>query len=463
MKSTLVSKDNTSAKLTMEFTAEEFEAAVNNVYKKNRNQFVIDGFRKGKAPRSIIERHYGEGIFFEDAINDLFNENYPNAVSELDIEVIDRPSVDFSEIGKGLPLTMNIDVLTFPVLEVNSEDYFDVEIDQIDSKISDEDVDYEIENLRKKNARMELVDRPVEDGDTILLDYAGTVDGVAFDGGTAERYELKIGSGSFIPGFEDQLVGVSKGEEKDVVVTFPENYQEASLAGKEAVFHCLVHEIKEEQLPELDDEFVKDVSEFDTLDELKEDTRNNLQKERDAWAAGQAKDALVDKIAEKIDYTLPEVMVQDEIDMLLNEYNQQLMGSGLNLDTYMKYLNKTMDDMKQDVRPDAEKRLKGRIVVRSIAEKEGVEIGQEDIDAEIKRMAEMYQMDEESIRRIFGEGLEGQMKKDLIVRKCIDMLYDHAKITKVDPPQPSGDFVMPEDREEAAEAEAEEAEAAEEE
>ena len=267
MKTTLVSKENNEAKLTMDFTAEEFEEEVNKVYRKNRNQFQINGFRKGKAPRSIIERHYGEGIFFEDAINNMFGDHYPGAIEELELEVIDRPQVDFSEIGKGKPVTMTIDVKLFPVVEV--KDYKGIEVEQLKSDASDEDVEKELEKLQKRNARMVVVDRPAKDGDTVLLDYAGFVGDEQFAGGTAERQELKLGSGTFIPGFEEQLIGAVTGEDKDVNVTFPEEYGEKSLAGKDAVFHCKIHEIKEEQVPELDDEFAKDVSEFDTLEELK--------------------------------------------------------------------------------------------------------------------------------------------------------------------------------------------------
>jgi trigger factor len=282
MKTTLVSKENNEVKLTMDFTAEEFEEAVNKVYKKNKGQFAIDGFRKGKAPRSIIERHYGEGVFYEDAINDIFGENYPKAVTELDIEVIDRPDVDFSEIGKGKPFTVTVKVPVFPVVEV--KDYFGVEADQIEQEVEAEEVEKEIEALQKRNGRMVVVERPVQDGDTVLLDYSGFVGDEQFEGGTAERQELKIGSGTFIPGFEEQLIDAKSGDKVDVQVKFPEEYQEPKLAGKDAVFHCLIHEVKEEQLPDLDDEFAKDVSEFDTLEELKEQTKKDLQSSKDSQA-----------------------------------------------------------------------------------------------------------------------------------------------------------------------------------
>ena len=279
MKTTFVSKEKNDVKFTMDFTAEEFDAAVVKAYQASKDQFVIDGFRKGKAPRSIIEKHYGEGIFFEDAINNLFKDGYPGAINELDLEVIDSPAAEFSEIGKGKPMTITITVPVYPVVEV--KDYFGVEVEQVEAKVKPEDVEKEIEGLQKRNARMILADRPVKEGDTVLLDYSGFVGEEQFEGGTAERQELKIGSGMFIPGFEEQLVGATPGEKKDVTVTFPEEYHSEDLAGEEAVFHCLIHEVKEEQLPELDDEFAKDVSEYDTLDELKKETEARLQKYAD--------------------------------------------------------------------------------------------------------------------------------------------------------------------------------------
>ena len=267
MKATFISKENNEVKFTMDFTAEEFEAAVIKAYQASKDQFMIDGFRKGKAPRSIIEKHYGEGIFFEDAINNIFSENYPAAIKELELEVIDSPAADFSEIGKGKPLTITITVPVYPIVEV--KDYKGVEAEQTEETVTAEAVDREIEMLQKRNARMVVAERPVQEGDTVILDYAGFVGDNQFEGGTAERQELKIGSGMFIPGFEEQLVGAEAETDRDVTVTFPEEYHAEDLAGKEAVFHCHIHEIKFEELPELDDEFAKDVSEYDTLDELK--------------------------------------------------------------------------------------------------------------------------------------------------------------------------------------------------
>ena len=433
MKSTLVSKENNEAKLTLEFTAEEFDEAVNKVYRANRNQFSINGFRKGKAPRSIIERHYGEGIFFEDAINNLFNDNYPGTIKELGLEVIDRPNVDFSEIGKGKPLNMDITVVLFPTVEV--KDYKGVAIEQIQSDVTDEDVDREIEKLQDRNSRMAAVEgRPVQDGDVVTLDYAGFVGEEQFEGGTAESQELKIGSGTFIPGFEEQLIGVSAGEKKDVVVTFPEDYHAEELAGKEAVFHCEIHEIKEKQLPELDDEFAKDVSEFDTLDELKAKTREDMEKAREEQAVGACKDALVNKIYEANEIDTPRSLVEEEIDTMANELDQQLRYQGLSLEQYCQFTGKDLAGFREDVREDAEKRAGTRVMLRSIAEAEGIEVTDEDVDKELDTMAEMYRMEKDQIKDALADSMDF-FKRDIIVRKVIDMLYDEAEVSKVAAPK----------------------------
>lgn len=433
MKTTLVSKENNEAKLTMDFTAEEFEEEVNKVYRKNRNQFQINGFRKGKAPRSIIEKHYGEGIFFEDAINNMFGDHYPGAIEELELEVIDRPQVDFSEIGKGKPVTMTIDVKLFPVVEV--KDYKGIEVEQLKSDASDEDVEKELEKLQKRNARMVVVDRPAKDGDTVLLDYSGFVGDEQFAGGTAERQELKLGSGTFISGFEEQLIGAVTGEDKDVNVTFPEEYGEKSLAGKDAVFHCKIHEIKEEQVPELDDEFAKDVSEFDTLEELKAKTKEDLEKAREEQYRNMAKDAVVNQVWENNHIEVPASMVEDEITQMAQELDQQLRYQGLSLEQYCQFTGKDMAGFREDVREDAEKRAGTRIVLRSIGEAENLEVSDDDVNEEMKLVAEQYGMDQDKVQEALADSMD-YFRKDLMVKKVIDMLYDEANVTMVDAPEP---------------------------
>ncbi len=429
MKATLISKENNRAKFTMDFTAEEFEAAVVKAYQDSKDKFNIDGFRKGKAPRSIIEKHFGEGVFFEDAINNLFQTAYPEALNELDLEVIDSPQADFSEIGKGKPLTVTIDVAVYPVVEV--KDYKGIEVEQVDPEVTDEDVDRDIEAMRKRNSRMVVADRPVENGDTVILDYAGFVGDEQFQGGTAENQELKIGSGMFIPGFEEQLIGVKAGESKDVVVTFPEEYQAKELAGKEAVFKCKVHEVKFEELPELDDEFAKDVSEFDTLAELRDDARARILESVKLQCENEAKDKVIAQVYENNKIEAPATMVADEMDRMIQELEQQMRYQGLNIQQYLQFTGSTLDDFRNEIKPEAEKRVATRIVLRSIGEVENVEVTDEDLDKELQRMSEAYNTDPENIKKMLGEENLAFFRKDIALTKVMDMLYNEAKITLV--------------------------------
>lgn len=445
MKTTFLSKENNDVKFTMDFTAEEFEAAVVKAYQASKDQFMIDGFRKGKAPRSIIEKHYGEGIFFEDAINNLFQESYPGAVRELELEVIDSPAAEFSEIGKGKPLTITITVPVYPIIEV--KDYLGVEVEQEEVKVKAEDVDKEIEALQKRNARMVLAERPVREGDTVILDYAGFVGEEQFEGGTAERQELKIGSGMFIPGFEEQLVGVNAGEKKDVVVTFPEEYHADSLAGKEAVFHCEIHEIKEEQLPELDDEFAKDVSEYDTLDELKKATEERLQKYADLQALNAAKDAIIEKVYEANKTDVPRVMVEDEIDRMVQELDQQLRYQGLSLEQYLQFMEKEMAAFREELREEATKKVVTRLVLMSIVEAEKVEVSEEELESELKDMAAVYNTDVEQVRQMIGVENITYFMKDIQLKKVIDLLYEKADVKMVEPKAEEAEAPAEEDKE----------------
>ena len=427
MKSTLVSKENNIAKFTMEITAEEFENAVISVYKEQKGRFAIDGFRKGKAPRSIIEKRYGEGIFFEDAINNLFAEHYPVAVKELELDIIDRPVADFSEIKKGEGFTVTIEVACYPEVEV--KDYKGVEISKIELEVTDADVDTAIQNMARRNSRMVTVeDRPAQDGDMVLIDYEGWVGDNQFEGGTAERYPLKLGSGTFIPGFEEQLVGVSTGENKDVVVTFPEDYHEDSLAGAEAVFKCKVHEIKYEDVPEIDDEFVKDVSEFDTLDELKADERRKLEEENKKNAENAMRNSAIEKVYEANDIEVPDAMVETEIDSMMNEFDQQLRSQGMDLEGFFKYLGQDADEFRGQLKEDALKRVKTRMIVSAIAAQEGFEASDEEIDNEVETMAKGYGMEADVVKGMLGEENLKMIAGDIKNRKAIDCIFDNAVI-----------------------------------
>lgn len=426
MKATFISRDKNTVKFTMEFTAEEFEQAQIKVYQEAKNQFEIPGFRKGKAPRSIIEKHYGEGVFFEDAIDALFRQFYGNALADLDLEVIDSPAAEFSKITKGEGFTVTITVECFPIVEV--KDYKGVEVEKVVQEVKDEDVENELKAVQKRNARMILVERPAKEGDTVLFDYAGFVGDEQFEGGTAERQELVLGSGMFIPGFEEQLIGTTPGEKVDVKVTFPEEYHAEELAGKEAVFHCLVHEIKEEQLPELDDEFAKDVSEYDTLEELKNANRERLEAYAKTSAENQMKDAAILKVVEANDVEIPRAMVEDEIDRMIGELNQQLRYQGITIDKYLEFTGKSMADFREEVRPEAEKAVKTRIILMGIVEAEKIEVSAEEMEKELELMAAQYQMTADKIKEMIGVENLTFLQKDLQVRKAIDFIYDNAKI-----------------------------------
>lgn len=426
MKATFISRENNDVKFTMEFTAEEFENAQIKAYQAAKDQFQIDGFRKGKAPRSIIEKHYGEGVFFEEAIDQLFRESYGEALKELDLEVVDAPAAEFSKIAKGEGFTITITVPCFPIIAV--KDYQGVEIEKVSQEVKDEDIDNELKALQKRNARMILVERPAQDGDTVLLDYSGFVGDEQFEGGTAERQELTLGSGMFIPGFEEQLVGATPGEKRDVTVTFPAEYHAEELAGKEAVFHCLVHEIKEEQLPELDDEFAKDVSEHDTLEELKQATKERLETYAKSSAENQMKDAAILKVVEANEVEIPRAMVDDEIDRMANELDQQLRYQGMGLNQYLQFVGKDTAAFREELRPEAEKAVKTRIVLMGIVNAENITVTDEEREEELKHMAAQYQMEVDKLKEIIGEDNLGFLTKDLQVKKAIDFIYDNAKV-----------------------------------
>ncbi len=426
MKATFISKEQNDVKFTIEFTSEEFEQAQIKAYKATKDRFSIDGFRKGKAPRGLIEKHYGEGIFFEDAVNDLFADAYPKALDELELDVIDRPRAEFGDLKKGEGFTVTLTVAVYPDVEV--KDYKGVEIERVSAEVTPEDLDQEMENLQKRNSRMVLVERPAKEGDTVLLDYEGWSDGVQFEGGTAERQPLKLGSGTFIPGFEEQLIGVEPGGEKDVTVTFPEEYHSEDLAGKEAVFKCKVHEIKEEELPELNDEFAKDVSEYDTLEELRKDTEENLKKAAAAKAENQMKNAVLESVFNANDIDVPEVMVNDEVTNMMNEFDQQLQRQGLNLDQYFQYLNRKPEEFREELKEEAHKKVKTRMIVSAVADQEEIKASDEDLDKEFELMAIQYKMDADKIREMLGTESIGFIENDIRVRKAVDFMFEQAVI-----------------------------------
>lgn len=429
MKSTLISKENNIAKITIEYTAEEFDAAITDAYKRTKDQFSINGFRKGKAPRKIIESHYGKDIFYDEALNDMLRTGYPEAITELELETIDQPKVDTPEIKDGEPVVLTIKVELSP--EIDMKDYLGVEIEKIEEKITDEDVDRELERVQKQQARLEAVEgRATKEGDTVIIDFEGSVDGVKFDGGTGENFELKLGSGQFIPGFEEQLIGKNAGDEVDVQVTFSEEYGAKDLAAKDALFKTKIHEIKAEVLPEIDDELASDVSDFETLDEYKKDLAAKLQANLDERNEIRMKDALLEAVLKKNEFDIPKVMVSDEVDRIIREMEQQLSYQGLDLDTYIGYIGKTRNDLREEAREDARKRVGTRIMIQNIIRQEGIVATQEDIDKEIGEFAKQYGQTIEQCKKMLGDGSEHYFKADAEVKKAIDLMFSKAVIVE---------------------------------
>lgn len=429
MNTNLISKEDNIAKFTVVFTADEFEDAIVDAYKKNKDKFSIDGFRKGKAPRKIIESNYGNDIFYDEALNDLLNKAYPEAVVELDLEVVANPQLEIGEIKKGDEVTVTATVQLFPEIEVKN--YKGLEVTKVASEVTDADVDADLKRIQQSQARLETVEgRKTQDGDTVVIDFDGSIDGKHFDGGNAENFELKLGSGQFIPGFEEQLIGKDAGETVDVKVTFPENYNAKDLAGKDALFETKIHEIKVEVLPEIDDDLASDVSEFETLAELKADVKKNLEKNARDGDETQMKNELLDKLCETNEVDVPASMVEDEIDRMLNEMNQQLAYQGMSLDQYMQILGQTMKDVREGARVDANKRVAMRILIRAVVAKEGIEATEAELEDELRKFAEQYGQTVEQVKKVMGEDNMKFFAEDVKTRKAIDFMFDNAKLVE---------------------------------
>ena len=423
----ILKQENNTVTLKITVGSEAFENACKQAYNKNKGQFNIPGFRKGKATRAVIEKMYGEGVFFEDAIDIVFPEAYRNAVEELKLEVIDRPSLDIEEIGKGKDLVMVINVQVKP--EVKLGEYKGLEVKQVSAEVTEEDVETEIKKMQEQNARMVTVeDRPVSDKDSILLNFCGSVDGVEFEGGKAENYSLVVGSNTFIPGFEEQLIGMNAGDSKDVVVTFPEDYHSEDLKGKEAVFAVEINEIKETQLPKIDDEFVKDTTEFETLEELKNDIRAKAAENKKKSAEDAMKNEVVEKLAENIEVEIPEVMVKNEVDNMLKDFENNLRYQGMDLNTYYQYTGTSKEILEDQMKEDAEKRVRISLAVDAVSKSEGVEATEEDMEAEYKKMADIYKLEVEKIKEIFQNSQDEAIKSTIVARKTVDLLLENAKL-----------------------------------
>ncbi|HEL2813272.1 TPA: trigger factor [Clostridioides difficile] len=427
MKAELIKKEGNKVTLKITVDNNKFEAAVNKAYNKSRNKYNIPGFRKGKAPRIVIETQYGKGIFYNDAIEILFPEVYPEAIKELDIDPIDNPDLDIEEISKDNGLVMVLNVEVKPEFELGN--YKGIEIAKVENTVSDENVDAKLQEMVEKNARLVSVeDKALEDGDTAIIDFEGFENGVAFDGGKGENYNLVIGSNTFIPGFEEQLVGKKAGEEVEVNVTFPEEYHSQDLAGKPVVFNVKINDVKVKELSALDDEFAKDTSEFDSLDELKADVRAKLEEEAKNRADAETRNSVVEKVAENTEIEIPEVMIQHQIDNMLNELNYQLQYQGFGLQQLLEMTGRTMEELREERKEDAKKLVKSSLVLEAITKAEGIEATEEEFKAELEKMASAYNMEvekiEASLRDTDKEDIKGQIK----IRKTIDLLVDNATI-----------------------------------
>ncbi len=413
------------AKLTIEVAPEELEKAIEKAYQKNKKKISIPGFRKGKVPRQMVERMYGKEVFYEDAVNDLLPEAYAKALDECEEDIVSSPKIDVVQVESGQPFIFTAEVALKP--EVRLGKYKGVKVDKIDTEVTDEEVDARIEEERQRNARNIVVeDRPVKDGDMTVLDFEGFVDGEAFEGGKGEDYSLTIGSGAFIPGFEEQLIGAEIGKETEVSVTFPEDYHAEDLKGKAAVFKCTVKEIKEKELPELDDEFAGEVSEFETLAEYREDVRKNLTENKEAEAKRQKEDAVIDAIVNDSDMELPEPMIETQQRQMVDEFAQRMRMQGLTLEQYYQFTGSNYDMLFDQTRTQAEKRIKSRLVLEAVAEKENIEASEEDYTKEIERMAEMYQTEPDKVREMFNENGKKDLMADIVIQKAIEFVRDNA-------------------------------------
>ena len=415
------------AKLTVEVSAEDFKAAIKKAFNKNKNRFSIPGFRKGKAPQAMIEKMYGEGVFYEDAADEAINASYAEAMKESGLDIVSRPEVTIEKIGKDEPFVYSALVAVKP--EVTLGQYKGVEVEKADASVSAEDVEAELKKVQEQNARLLTVeDRGVEDGDQTVIDFEGFVDGKGFEGGKAEDYPLTIGSHSFIDTFEEQLIGKKIGEECEVNVTFPTEYHAADLAGKPATFKVTVKEIKVKELPELNDEFASEVSEFDTLDEYKKDVEKKLAEKKEIEANSKNEDAVVAKVVENASMEIPDKMIDAQAENMVQDMARRMQSQGLSLDMYLKYTGMTVEQMKEQARPDAEKRIRTRLVLEAVAQAENIQISDEKVDEEVAKMAEAYKMEVDKLKSYMSESDIKQMKEDLAVQEAVDFLVAEAKL-----------------------------------
>ena len=414
------------AKLTIEVDAEEFSRAVENAYQKNKGKISVPGFRKGKVPRKMIEQMYGKGVFYEDAANEIIPDAYEKAVEECEETIVSSPKIDVTQIEEGKPFIFTAEVALKP--EVTLGAYKGIEVEKVDTTVTDEEIEEDLQQQRENNARTVSVEgRSVQNGDIAVIDYEGFVDGVAFEGGKGENHNLTIGSHSFIDTFEEQLIGKNAGESCEVHVTFPEEYHAKELAGKPAVFQVTVKEIKEKQLPELNDEFAGEVSEFETLAEYKDDIRKKLTEKKEEDAKAKKEDDVIQAIIDGAQMDIPEAMVETQQRQLVDDFAQRLQMQGLSMDQYFQFTGMTYDKMMEQVKPQAESRIQSRLVLEAVAAAENITASEEEYDAEIGRMAKMYQLEADKVKEMMGEQGRKQIMEDLAVRNAVEFVVGESK------------------------------------
>ena len=418
--------ENNTAKLTIEVAAEEFEQAIQAAYKKNKNKFNVPGFRKGKVPYAMVEKMYGAAVFYEDAANDIIPKAYADAAAESELEIVARPEINVTQIEKGKPFIFEAEVTLKPEIKLGK--YKGVKVEAMDTTVTDEDVQAELDKVKEQNARLVAADdKAVEDGDQTTIDFEGFVDGVAFEGGKGEDYPLTIGSHSFIDNFEEQLIGKKVGEEVEVNVTFPEDYQAEELAGKPAMFKVTVKEIKVKEYPEVDDDFAQDVSEFDTLDEYKADIRKNLEEKKAQEAEADKESKVIEAIVNDSEMDIPEKMIETQCQQMVEEFAQNIAMQGISFEQYLQFTGGSVDQLTEQVKPQAEARIQSSLVLEAIVAAENIEATDEEYDEEVKKMAEKYQMEAEKVNDFLSEDDKKNIKADICARKAAKLAVEAAK------------------------------------
>lgn len=418
--------ENNTAKLTIEVPAEEVEKAIESAYQKSKSKFSIPGFRKGKVPRKMIEKMYGVGVFYEDAVNSMIPGAYADAATESELEIVAQPEIDIVQIEAGKPFIFTAEVVLKPEVELGK--YKGIEVEAKDTTVTDGEVDAELAKVQEQNSRLVAADdKEVENGDQVTIDFEGFVDGVAFEGGKGEDYPLTIGSHSFIDTFEDQLVGKKVGDEVEVNVTFPEQYQAKELAGKPAMFKVNIKEIKVKELPELDDDFAQDVSEFDTLDEYKEDIKKNLTEKKEKEAEAEKESKVIEAIVNDAEMDIPEKMVEAQAEQMLEEFAQNIAMQGISFEQYLQFTGATVDQMKEQVKPQAQARVESSLVLEAVVKAENIEATEEEVEEEIKEMAGRYNMEADKLKGLLTDSDKENLKKDICARKAAKFVVDEAK------------------------------------